>query len=143
VGSPFVVAFGARDITFHLFLKILLGWPPSLLTWDILFIVPVLWVAPVIAAVLVSTAMLAAGAWHLRREVTVNPVRLGIRNWAGLVTGAGVIITSFTLDHANISAGGMPRPFQWLVFGTGMSIALVGYGEAALKRRPRKQAVTA
>jgi hypothetical protein len=137
--AAFVVAFGAWDITFYLFLKALLGWPASLFTWDILFIIPVPWVAPVIAPVLVSGAMVLGGAWHLRCEATAHPAPLGTRNWVCLVTGAAVIIISFTLDSANVRAGGMPRPFAWVVFGIGMTIGLLGYAEAALRAGSRQR----
>jgi len=137
--AAFVVAFGTWDIAFYFFLKVLLGWPASLFTWDILFIIPVPWVAPEIAPILVSAAMVLAGTWQLRCEATRNPARLASRNWAGLVTGAAVIIISFTLDSANIRAGGMPRPFAWLVFAIGMALGLLGYAEAALKTGRQEQ----
>ena len=68
--AAFVMAFGVWDITFYLFLKVLLEWPASMFTWDILFLVPVPWVGPVLAPVLVSVAMIAAGIWHLRRDTS-------------------------------------------------------------------------
>jgi hypothetical protein len=46
-----------------------------------------------------------------------------------------VIVISFALDHANISAGGMPRPFHWAVFAAGMAVGLGGYAEATLRSR--------
>ncbi|HLI85039.1 MAG TPA: hypothetical protein VKV17_14045 [Bryobacteraceae bacterium] len=134
--AAFAIAFGVWDSTFYLFLKILLDWPASLATWDILFIIPVPWVAPVIAPVLVSAAMVVSGIWHLRREAAGRPANLGLRNWAGLFAGAFIIIVSFTLDRTNVSAGGMPRPFHWAVFGLGMLIGLSAYAEAALRSRP-------
>jgi hypothetical protein len=137
--AAFVIAFGTWDSTFYLFLKILLGWPASLFTWDILFIIPVPWEAPVVAPVLVSAAMILAGIWHMRREESAHPVRLGVRNWVCLVTGAAVLIISFTLDYANVMAGGMPHSFQWAVFGMGMAIGLLGYGEAALRSTTREK----
>ena len=83
--AAFVVAFGAWDITFYFFLKVLLGWPASLFTWDILFLIPLPWVGPVLAPMLVSAAMMAAGAWHLRSETSPAPVCLCARHWAGLI----------------------------------------------------------
>jgi hypothetical protein len=133
--AAFIIAFGAWDITFYVFFKILLDWPASLLTWDVLFIIPVVWVGPVFAPVLVSAAMIAAGVWHLRREATGIPVRLGIWNWAGIVAGAGVIIVSFTLDYANLAAGGIPQHFNWLVFAVGLSLGTAAYVKAAVRRK--------
>src|SRR5436305_4896162 len=39
----FLVAFGLWDLSYYLFLKLLLGWPDSLLEWDVLFLLPVPW----------------------------------------------------------------------------------------------------
>jgi len=33
--AAFVLAFGVWDLTFYLWLRVLIGWPPSLLTWDL------------------------------------------------------------------------------------------------------------
>ena len=40
----FIYSFGWWDIFYYIFLKALVGWPESLLTWDILFMVPTTWV---------------------------------------------------------------------------------------------------
>jgi hypothetical protein len=133
--AAFVIAFGTWDITFYVFLKMLLDWPASLFTWDILFIIPVPWVGPVLAPVLVSAAMIGTGVWHLWREASHNPVHLGRWNWAGIVVGAATIIVSFTLGYGNVVRGGMPRPFHWQIFGTGMTIGTLGYIGAAVGAR--------
>ena len=36
----FLYSFAVWDIFYYVFLKILIGWPSSLLTWDILFLIP-------------------------------------------------------------------------------------------------------
>ncbi len=136
-GAAFVIAVGTWDITFYLFLKTLLNWPASPFTWDIFFIIPVPWVSPVLAPVVVSAAMIGAGVWHLRREATHNPIRLGRWNWAGIVVGAATIIASFTVDYRNVVGGGMPYPFHWALFGIGLTIALLGYARGALGSRAR------
>lgn len=139
--AAFVIAFGAWDITFYVFLKVLLGWPASLLTWDILFLIPVPWVGPVLAPVLVSAAMIAAGTWHLRREARGAPVPIGAAHWAGMFAGAGVIVVSFAMDYRYIMAGGMPRRFPWSVFALGMAMAAASYGWAVRRSlRPAQNA---
>jgi hypothetical protein len=59
--AAFVITFGAWDLTFYIFLKVRIGWPASLYTLDILFLIPVPWVGPVLAPLLVSAAMIGAG----------------------------------------------------------------------------------
>ncbi len=128
--AAFVIAFGTWDITFYLFLRVLLGWPASFVTWDILFLIPVPWVGPVIAPILVSAAMIGAGVWHLRSEALSRPIRIRLADWAGILAGAFVIIVSFAMDYRNIMAGGLPRPFNWTVFAIGMLMSLASYGQA-------------
>jgi hypothetical protein len=128
--AAFAIAFGVWDIAFYVCLKLLLGWPASLFTWDILFLIPVPWIGPVIAPVLVSAAMITGGIWCLRREAAGRPLRIGLVNTGGVLAGALVILLSFTLDYRNIMAGGMPHPFHWGVFGLGMGIGAVSYGRA-------------
>jgi hypothetical protein len=129
--AAFAIAFGVWDIVFYAGLKLLLDWPASLFTWDILFLIPVPWVGPVAAPVLVSVAMITAGIWCLSREAAGRTLRIGVWNIPGVVLGALVIILSFTTDYRNIMAGGMPRPFHWGVFGLGLAIGAVSYVSAA------------
>jgi hypothetical protein len=129
--AAFAIAFGVWDIVFYAGLKVLLGWPSSLLTWDILFLIPVPWVGPVIAPMLVSVAMIAAGIWCLWHEAASRPLQIGVWNALGVLLGALVIVLSFTLDYRNIMAGGTPHPFHWGVFGLGLGIGAVSYGREA------------
>ena len=130
--ATFAIAFGAWDISFYIFLKVLLDWPASLFTWDILFLVPVPWAGPVLAPVIVSLSMIAAGIWHLRR-----PGSPRLAHWAGIAFGAAVIILSFTLDYRNLMAGGVPRPFPWPVFAIGEGIGLASYALFVVQSRQR------
>ena len=134
--AAFVVAFGVWDVTFYLFLKVLLDWPPSLFTWDILFLVPVPWVGPVLAPVMVSLAMIVAGIWHLRRAARAEPVRIGPAHWTGILAGAAIMVLAFALDYRNIMSAGSPRPFRWSIFGLGLLLGIGSYAGAAW-RQPR------
>jgi hypothetical protein len=40
------IAFGVWDIFYYVFLKIICGWPHSLLDWDVLFLLPLPWWGP-------------------------------------------------------------------------------------------------
>jgi hypothetical protein len=126
--SAFIIAFGTWDITYYVFLKVLLGWPASLFTWDVLFLIPVPWASPVLAPVLVSAVMILAGVWHLRRDAHGEPVGIDAAQWAGILIGAVIIIISFTMDYRNVMAGRMPHPFNWTVFSAGL---LMGAGSHA------------
>ena len=116
----FAVAFGTWDLFFYVFLKLLIGWPASLFTWDILFVIPVPWAAPVLAPVIVSLSIVGGGLAALRKAVRMQPL-----HWAGLVIGSLLILLSFMWDFPNVTAGGLPNPFAWRLFATG---ELLGVG---------------
>jgi hypothetical protein len=63
--GAFLVAFGVWDIVYYVGLYALLRWPPSLATYDLLFLIPPspLWYQPVWVPVAISVALLSAGAW--------------------------------------------------------------------------------
>jgi hypothetical protein len=133
--AAFVIAFGSWDLSFYLFLKVLLNWPESLFTWDILFLIPVPWVGPVLAPALVAAAMIGAGTWHLRSEARGTHVHLRTADWAGILSGAIVIVVSFAIDYRNIMAGGMPHSFPWLLFTLGLLMGIGGYARGAAYRK--------
>ena len=62
----FLLAFGIWDIGYYVVLKIMLGWPASLGTRDLLFLTPRQWWAPVWEPLLVSSAFVVAGLLLLR-----------------------------------------------------------------------------
>ena len=53
----FIYSFAIWDIFYYVFLKLLLGWPESVLTWDVLFLIPTIWTGPELLPVLVSLTM--------------------------------------------------------------------------------------
>jgi hypothetical protein len=133
--AGFMIAFGVWDIFYYVFLKLLLGWPASLWTWDILFLLPVPWVGPVIAPLLVSLSMIAVGAAVLRRESRGRPVRCGRLPGALIVLGGLAVIAAFCWDFPNTAAGGWPKPFNWPLFALGEAMAVAGFVHALGGRR--------
>jgi len=121
----FVILFGIWDIFYYVFLKLTIGWPESLLTWDLLFLLPVPWVAPVIAPVLVSLTFIAGGflvLWMSERGITWRCGRWCV---PGFLLAAGLMIGSFCLDWRHIADGGLPRSFPWGIFWAG-ELLLIG-----------------
>jgi hypothetical protein len=124
-----LIAFGVWDISFYAFLRLLIDWPPSLFTWDILFLLPVPWVGPVIAPILVSLSMIGCGLVMLCRPITLRAT-----HWLAIVAGGFVVVVAFCWDFRNTSAGGMPNPFNWPLFAAGEMIGVAGFGTAALRK---------
>jgi hypothetical protein len=121
--GAFILAFGVWDLTFYLWLRVLIGWPPSLLTWDILFLLPVPWASPVLAPCIVATTMIVFGAWLLTRE----PERFSAFRFTLLVLGSLLILGAFTWDWRGRLAGAMPVTFPWPLFGLGEALIVAGF----------------
>jgi hypothetical protein len=125
--AAFAIAFGLWDISFYAFLKLMIGWPQSLFTWDILFLIPLPWVGPVITPVLVSITLIGGGLVSLfRGGLPAKPWQ-----WLAMIAGGGVVILAFIWDFRNTTAGGQPNPFNWPLFLTGEAMALAGFIAAA------------
>jgi len=121
--AAFAIAFGVWDISFYTFLKLMIHWPESLNTWDILFLIPLPWVGPVWAPVLVALSMIVCGLISLRAD----GIRGRLPHFAGVLAGAAVIVIAFVWDFRNTSAGGLPNPFNWPLFLVGESIGLIAF----------------
>ncbi|MDX2153063.1 MAG: hypothetical protein SFV54_20130 [Bryobacteraceae bacterium] len=128
--AGFVIAFGVWDIAFYAFLKLFLDWPASLLTWDLLFLIPVPWVGPVLAPVLVSAVMIACGLLALQRDWDNRPIHATYLHWLGLLGGALIIVLSFTWDYRTLLAGAPPQHFNWPLFSAGLLCGIASFTHA-------------
>jgi len=137
----FLYCFGVWDIFFYVFLKLFIGWPESLLTWDILFLIPVTWVGPVIAPVINSLTMIALAVFISYFTDKNIPTRIKKPEWVLLILGSMVVIISYTFDYLNFmlkrfslsdffdpsmqseilenASGYIPQSFPWWIFITG------------------------
>lgn len=98
----FLYCFAIWDIFYYIWLKLLLNWPASLLTWDILFLIPVPWIGPVLAPVICSLTMilLAAMIIQIQRKdgsFTIKPVE-----WILMIVGVVIILVTFMWDYTAI-----------------------------------------
>ncbi len=120
----FVLGFAAWDLLYYAFLKLLTGWPGSLRTWDVLFLIPVPWVAPVWAPMAVSLTLLPVGG-----ALLVRPRRRarggGVAAWSAVTAGAGLVVASF-LMRASQAVGVVPERFDWPVFLAGWVLGVAG-----------------
>lgn len=145
--SVFLFIFGIWDIIYYVGLKIFLDWPESLLTWDILFLIPITWVSPVLAPVICSLLMIIMACildFHLLNN---NLKKLKKTEFALLITGAAIIYFTFTVDFGMMLINGNflkqyftlaenkeflalltawePSQFNWTLFAFGFAIICV------------------
>lgn len=117
----FLLVFGVWDIAYYLFLKLILGWPAGLGVPDILFLIPVPWVGPVWAPLILSVSMIVLSLVILGGESEARVPRLA-RSLYLLIPGAVVVILSFTLgslSRAGASVSAEPAHFAGWLFGVG------------------------
>lgn len=106
-----------------------LDWPPSLLTWDILFLIPVPWIGPVLAPLIISVALIVGSLLLLRLRHRGIPLRFPAWSWGLAVAGGGIVLVSFMLDFRAVLAQVAPPSFRWWLFALGVIcgvIALAG-----------------
>jgi hypothetical protein len=132
--AAFSIAFGAWDLSFYATLRVLTGWPASLITWDLLFLIPVPWVGPVLAPSIVSATLVGGGIVGLVRE----PRRVDWIAWSLLVAGGAAIFASFVWDWRYIVDGGYPRWFPWPLFWAGELAGMAGVARAQWMGRARE-----
>jgi len=99
----FIWSFGIWDIFYYVWLYATLRWPPSPLTNDILFLIPVPWLGPVIAPVLISMAMLVFALVLLKTHKVEGASQMW-RYWVLAIIGAWLIFSSFTIAHYGTTA---------------------------------------
>lgn len=130
----FAIAFGVWDIFYYVWLKAALDWPASLLDWDVLFLIPVPWIGPVLAPVLISALLILAGWLILLREREGGAFKPGKRAWIYSILGSLIILFSFTYDLDATLHMQMPKPYRYEFLALGCvlySVALF----SAVKRK--------
>lgn len=134
----FIYTFAIWDIFYYIFLKLLVDWPESIFTWDILFLIPVIWVGPVISPIIVSLTMIALAliiTWFSDKGAHM---KIGAREWWVFIIGSIILIVAFTWDYSSyvlehytisqiftlpdnealydLSVNYIPRKFNWPIF---------------------------
>ena len=98
----FLFAFGVWDIFYYVALKVLIGWPASLLTWDLLFLIPVSWLSPVLAPVICSLTMIVMALLITSRQEKGLTVYSRPADWILICVGAAIILYTFMYDYVKL-----------------------------------------
>ena len=138
----FIYAFAVWDIFYYIFLKIILNWPESLFTWDVLFMIPIMWVGPVIAPVINSLTMILLALLIIFKTSKNIKTHINTSQWSMLVLGSLIVIVAYTMDYGafisarfslpeifsvekqsaviEYTATYIPKSFSWPVFAAGV-----------------------
>lgn len=102
----FLFSFAVWDLFYYCGLKLLIGWPDSLLTWDILFLIPITWVGPVLTPVICSFSMIYMAILLFAGETAKKHFRLISHEWILIISGAIIIFLSFIRDYTQLLVKG-------------------------------------
>ncbi|MFP4470927.1 MAG: hypothetical protein ACLFPE_09590 [Bacteroidales bacterium] len=149
----FLISFAFWDIFYYVGLKIFLNWPESLLTWDVLYLIPVTWVGPVLAPVLSSLLMIALGWALLRVDRAGQEVKTN--EWMMIYSGAFIIFLTFIWDfsvmivrhdlyyaffsipenerYISLVETYVPDKYNWFMFA--VAVLLIGWAVSRMLRR--------
>jgi hypothetical protein len=158
----FLYSFAIWDIFYYIFLKVLLNWPESLFTWDILFLIPVPWVGPVIAPCLVSLSMILLTFIVVYYQEKGMKVYITFTEWLLLIMGSLIAIISFMWDYIIYVSGGkgeekavwtlsgnqdmfqevmsyVPAHFNWWLFGIGQGLILLSISQLYFRYKTKSK----
>ena len=145
-----VIAFGVWDIGYYVFLKMMCGWPHSLLDWDVLFLLPMPWWGPVLAPVLISLLMIFWGTLASQFEGTEAPPLANWRVWVLNLIGTALALYVFMADTLAAVPRGLqavcnvvPDKFNWPLFGFALLLMSAPVIKLAWQYRPKKDGALA
>ena len=114
------LAFGAWDIFYYVFLRLISGWPRTLLDWDILFLLPLPWWGPVLAPVSIALVMILWGTLATQSDDGATDARWA---WALACVGIVLALAVFMIDAWRALPDGrdavlqvLPTTFNWPLF---------------------------
>ena len=126
----FLTIFAVWDIFYYVWLKILLGWPASVMDWDILFLIPAIWAGPVLAPLIISVLMLAFAAVLLCCARLPKPTALDLFIFT---LAALLVIVSLCVAGLHIADPDFQSHFNWLLFAAGPLSAVILFVKYLLK----------
>jgi len=119
----FMISFGIWDIFYYIWLYVMVRWPKSLMTWDLLFYVPLPWVGPIITPVLIAIAMVIAGSLIIYLDEKGYEICWHWYDMLVELSCATIMIVAFCWDWKNIlqvpgqiARTGIPNAFAWWIY---------------------------
>jgi len=114
------LTFGIWDIFYYVFLRLMTGWPRTLMDWDILFLLPLPWWGPVLAPVSIALVMIVWGTLATQSREPATGARW---TWALASLGIMLALAVFMFDAWQALPDGrdavmrvLPTTFNWPLF---------------------------
>ena len=112
----FLFNFGIWDIFYYVWLKVFLNWPAEWLEWDVLFLIPLPWISPWEAPVIVSIGLIICAYLILKNPDRFPEHIFNKQEWIIEIICASLILWSFLWQTDNVLKGGIPDYYPWWLF---------------------------
>jgi hypothetical protein len=133
----FMIIFAVWDIFYYVWLKVLIGWPVSIMDWDILFLIPLPWASPVLAPIIVSLVMLIFAVIILYCDYHGKLIKISPAERLSLCLAGIIIVVSFCIAGHYITQAEYASHFSWLLFLAGLVLAITIFAKRLLKKNSR------
>ena len=124
--SFFLFAFGVWDIFYYVWLKFFINWPASFLTDDLLFLIPVPWISPVLAPIIVSIIFIVISLFQLTFHAKGRRIKSGLLVKVPIVLGVVLVLFSFVWNFQNRLNMASPVEYLWGVYWLGIFLIVLG-----------------
>jgi hypothetical protein len=131
--ASFLFLFGVWDVFYYAWLRVITEFtqfpffPASLGTWDVLFLIPVVWTGPVYAPVIVAVTMAVFAVLLVFAESRVPRIKPDLRFWITEAVAALMVFGSFIWNYANVRAGKAPPSYPWWLLMPAEIIAITAF----------------
>lgn len=120
----FVFLFAVWDIVYYIWLYIQIDWPASFMDWDILFLIPKAWYAPVIVPVIISllgiiTSLIVVNSYETIKDFKIRSIYIIL-----IVTSFIIWYVSFT-HQVEPGQTSFPIQYSWMLFLAGAVLILI------------------
>jgi len=145
----FLLTFATWDIFYYIWLKVLLNWPATILDWDVLFLIPIVWVGPVLAPIICSMVMLMISGYIFFLDRKGISIKFIFHEWLIILLGSSMIFYTFIIDYSSLVLQDgllnqffilstndefqqrlmkyIPHGYQWIWFGLGITLILFAF----------------
>jgi hypothetical protein len=123
----FLILFGIWDIFYYVWLRISINWPLSMFDWDVLFLIPIPWIGPVIAPILIALLMIIFGfkiTGLFAQGINFKPT---LASWTLSIIGTVLILYSFMRDTDATISQMMPQPYLYSFLIAGLILYLIAF----------------
>lgn len=128
----FLTVFAIWDIFYYLWLKVLIGWPATIMDWDVLFLIPVFWASPVLYPVLISIVLIAFAVIILYRDWCGRPLRTTVYQWLAFGASSLIIIMSFCIAGLHATDRDFESYFYRSLYSAGLLLAIATFVKCCL-----------